>query len=187
MGGGFFFEFIVIVVQSLSHVWSHGLQHTRLPCLLPTPRACSNSCPYSRWCHPNISSSVVSFFSWLQSFPASRSFPMSWLFASGGQSIGASASASVPPMCIQDWFPLGWTGLISLLSKGLSRVFSITTVQKLQFFGIQLSLCSNSLWSLFVCLSLYWDVKLWKWGGHERKTETQTEKSWQRKESDYSV
>ena len=109
-----------------------GLQHARLPCPLPSPRACSNSCPLSQWCHPTISSSVVPF-SCLQSFPASRSFPMSQLFILGGQSIGASAS--VLPMIIQDWFPLGWTGWISLQSKGLSRVFSNTTVQKCQFFG----------------------------------------------------
>ena len=100
----------------------HGLQHTRLPCPSPAPRVYSNSCPSSRGCHPTISSSVVLFSSHLQSFPASGSFPMSQLFASGGQSIGASASASVLPMNIQDRFPLGWTGWISLQSKGLSRV-----------------------------------------------------------------
>ena len=113
----------------------HGLQPTRLPCPSPTPRACSNSCPSSWWCHPIISSSVVPFFSCLQSFPALRSFPVSQFFTSGGQSIGVSVSASVLPMNIQDWFPLGWTGLISLQSKGLSRVFSNTTVQKHRFFG----------------------------------------------------
>jgi len=107
-------------------LWPHGLQQTRPPCLSPTPRACSNSCPSSRWCHPTISSSVVPFSSCLQSFPASGSFPMSQFFASGGQSIGASASASALPMNIQDWFPLGLTGLI-LQSKGLSSVFSSTT------------------------------------------------------------
>ena len=105
----------------------HGLQHARLPCPSPTPKACSNSCPWNRWCHPIISSSVVPFSSYLQSFPASGSFQMSQLFASGGQSIGISASASVPPMNIQDWFPLGWTGWISLQSKGLLRVFSNIT------------------------------------------------------------
>ena len=115
-----------------------------LPIHPPTPRACSNSCPSSWWCHPTISSSVVPFSSHLQSFPASGSFPMSHLFVSCGQSFGVSASASVLPMNIQGWFPLGWTGWISLLSKGLSRVFSNTTVQKLQFFGVQLSLSSNS-------------------------------------------
>ena len=117
----------------------HGLQHTRLPCPSPTPGAYSNSCPLSLWCHPTISSSVVPF-SHPQSFPASGSFLMSQFFESGGQSIGASAPASVLPMSIQDWFPLGWTGWISLQSKGLSRVFSNTTVQKHQFFGAQLSL-----------------------------------------------
>ena len=111
-----------------------GVQHSRLPCPSPTPRACSNSCPSSRWCHPTISSSVVPFASYLQSFPASGSFPMSPFFASGGQSIGASASASVLPMNIQDWFPFRLTGLTSLQSKGFSRVFSNTTVQKHQFF-----------------------------------------------------
>ena len=95
----------------------HGLQHARPPCPSPTPGFCSNSCPSSQWCHPTISSSVVPFSSCLKSFPASGSFPMSWLFASGGQSIGVSASASVLPMNIQDWFPLGRTGLISLRDK----------------------------------------------------------------------
>ena len=118
----------------------HGLQHARLPCPSPTPRACSNSYLSSRWCHLAISSSVVPFSSCLHSFPASRSFPISQFFASGGQSTGASASASVLPMKIQDWFPLGLTGWISLQSKGLSRVFSNTTVQKHQFFGAQLCL-----------------------------------------------
>ena len=115
-------------------------QHARLPCPSSTPRACSNSCPLSQWCHPTISFSVVPFSSHLQSFPASESFQMSQLFISGGQSFGVSASASVLPMNIQDWFPLGWTGWISLQSKGLSRVFSINTVQKDQFVGTQLSL-----------------------------------------------
>ena len=119
-------------------LWPHGLQPTRLPCPLLTPRACSNSCPWSRWYHPTISSSVVPVSCCLQSVPASGSFPMSQFFAWGDQSIGVSASASVLPMNIQDWFPLGWTGLISLQSKGLSRVFS--TVQKHQFFSAQLSL-----------------------------------------------
>ena len=103
---------------------SHGLQHIRLPCPLPSPGACSNSCPLSQWCHPTILSSVISFSSCLQSFPASGSFLINWLFASGGQIIGASASASVLQMNIQGWFPLGWTGLISLQSKRLSRVFA---------------------------------------------------------------
>ena len=118
----------------------HGLQHIRLPCPSPTPRACSNSCPLSRSCHPTISSFVVPFSSRLQSFPASGSFPMSQIFVLGGQSIGASSSAPVLPMNIQGWFP----SLISLQSKGFLRVFSSTTVQKHQFFSAQLSLLSNS-------------------------------------------
>ena len=120
----------------------HGLQHARLPCPSPTPRACSNSCPLSWWCHPTISSSVIPFSSSLQSFPASGSFPISQFFTSSGQSIGASASVSVLPVNIQDWFPLGLTGWIS--SKGLSRVFCNITVQNHQFFGTQLSSQSNS-------------------------------------------
>ena len=129
------------VPQSCPTLRPQGLLHTRLPCPSPTPRACSNSCPSSRWCHPTIPSSVIPF-SRLQSFPASGSFTMSQFFASGGQSIGASAS--VLPMNIQDLFTLGLTGLISLQSKGLSRVFSNTTVQNHQFFGAQLSFLSNS-------------------------------------------
>ena len=117
-----------------------GLQHSRPPCPSPTPRVYSNSCPSSQWCHPAISSSVVPLFSLLQSFPALGSFPMSQFFTSCGQSIGVSASASVLPMNIQGWFPSEWTGWISLQSKGLSRVFSNTTVQKYQIFGAQLSL-----------------------------------------------
>ena len=130
------------VAQSCPTLQPHGLQHARPPCPSPTPRVYSNSCPLSRWCHPTISSSADPFSSCLQSSPASGSFLISQFFASGGQSIGVSAS--VLPMNIQDWFPLGLTGWISLLSKGLSRVFSSTTVQKHQFFGIQLSLWSNS-------------------------------------------
>ena len=130
-----------LVAQSCPTLWPHGLQHARLPCPSPTPGACSNSCPLSQWCHPTNSSSVILFTSCLQSFSASGSFPTSQFFASGGQSIGASASAL--PLNIQDWFPLGLTGFISLQSKGLSRVFSNTTVQKHQFFGAQLSLWSN--------------------------------------------
>ena len=117
----------------------HGLQNTWLPCPSPTPRAYSNSRPLHRWCHPTISSSGIPF-SCLQSFPASGSFQMSQFFTSGGQNIRVSASASVLPMNIQDWFPLGLTGFISLQSKGISRVFSNTTVQKHQFFCAQLSL-----------------------------------------------
>ena len=122
----------------------HGLQHARLPCPSPTSRAYSNSCTSRWWCHSIISSIVVPFSSRLQSFPTLGSFQMSQLFTSGGQSIGISASTSVLPMNIQDWFPLGWTDWISLQSKGLSRVFSNTTVQKHQFFGAQLSLYFNS-------------------------------------------
>ena len=117
----------------------HELQHTRPPCPSPIPRVHSNSYSSSQWCHPAISFSVITF-SCAQSLPASESFPMSQLFAWGGQSTGVSASTSVLPMNIQDWFPLGFTGLISLQSKGLSRVFSNTTVQKQQFVSIQLSL-----------------------------------------------
>ena len=117
----------------------HGLQHAKPPCPSPTP-AYLNPCPLSRWCHATISSSVGPFSSCPQSFSASGSFPMSQLFTSGGQSIGVSASTSVLPMNTQDWFPLGWTGWISLQSKGFSRVFSNTTVQKHQFFSAQLSL-----------------------------------------------
>ena len=121
----------------------HELQHARPPCPSPTPGVHSNSCPSSRWCHPAISFSVVPFSSCPQSLPASESFLMSQLFAWGGQSIGVSASTSVLPKNTQDWFPLGWTGWISLQSKRL-RVFSNTTVQKHQFFGTQLSSQSNS-------------------------------------------
>ena len=121
----------------------HGPQHTRPPCPSPTPRLYTDSCPSSRWCHPTISSSVIPF-SCPQSFQASRSFQMSQFFTSGGQSIGVSASTSVLPMNTQNWSPLGWTGWISLKSKGFSRVFSNTMVQKHQFFGAQLSLESNS-------------------------------------------
>ena len=116
-------------------LWPHGLQHARPHCPSPTPGVYSNSCPLSRWCHSTTSSSVIPFSSRLQSFPASGPFQMSQFFVSDGQSTGASASASVLPMNIQDWFPLGWSGWISLQSKGLSRVFSNTTVQKHQFFN----------------------------------------------------
>ena len=122
----------------------HESQHARPPCPSPTPRIYPNSCPLSQWCHPTISSSVVPFSSCLQSFPAPGSFQMSQPFASGGQSIGVSASTSILPMNTEDWSPLGWSGWISLQSKGLSRVFSKTIVQKHQVFGIQLSLESNS-------------------------------------------
>ena len=133
------------VVQSLGLVLlleTRGLQHAKLPCASPYPGTCSNSCPLSKWYHPTIWSSVVSISSCLQSFPASGSVLMSQLFASGGQSI--RASASVLPVNIEDWFPLGLTDLIFLQSKGLSRVVSKMTVKKHQFFGTQLSLWSNS-------------------------------------------
>ena len=122
----------------------HETQHTRPPCPSPTPRVHSNSCPLNRWCHPAISSSVIPFSSCPQTLTAWGSFPLSQHFSWGGQSIGVSASASVPPKNTQDWSPLGWTGWISLQSKGLSGVFSNTTVQKHQFFGAQLSSQSNS-------------------------------------------
>ena len=125
-------------------LWPHGLQHARPPCPSSTPGACSNSGPSSWWCHLTISSSVVPFSSCLQSFPASGSLPMSQFFASGGQNIGTSASASVLPMNIQDWFLLGLTGWISLQSKGFSRVFCSTRVLKHHFFSVQPSLWSNS-------------------------------------------
>ena len=135
---------VIVVIQLLSHVqlfvttWT--MHHARLPCPSPTPEVYSNSCPLTGWCHPTISSSVVPFSSRLQSFSASRSFPMSWFLTLGCQNIGVSTSASVLPMNIQDSFPLGLTDLISLQSKGLSTVFSSTIVQKHQFFGAQLSL-----------------------------------------------
>ena len=125
-------------------LWPHGLQHARHPCPSPTLGVCSNSCPLHWWRHPTTSSSVIPFSSCHHSFPASESFPMSPFFTSGGQSIGISASVSVLPMNIQDWFPLGSTGSISLQSKGLSTVFSSTTVQKHKFFSVQSSLWSSS-------------------------------------------
>ena len=143
---------LFVVVQSLIHVWlfvTHGLQHAKLPCPSSTPWACSNSCPSGQWCHPPISSSVIPCSSCLQPFPASGYFLMSQLFTSGGQSIGASTS--VLPINIQDLFPLGLIGLISLQSKEFSSVFSNTIVQKHQFFGTQLSSQSNShihIWPL---------------------------------------
>ena len=130
-------------VRSLSHVWLFATPWTaadQAPCPSPTPGVHPNSCPVSRWCHPTISSSVIPLSSCPQSLPASGSFQMSQLFASGGQSIGVSASTSVLPTNTQDWSPLGWTDWISLQSNGLSRVFSNTTVQKHQFFSTQLSL-----------------------------------------------
>ena len=133
-----------------SSLWPHGLQHTKLPCLSPSSGVCSNSSPLTQGCHPTISSSVIPFSSCLQSFPASGSFPMSWLFTSGSQSVGASASSSVFPISIQGWFPLGLTGLISLLSKGLSKVFFSNTVWKHQLFDFQ-----PALWSIsHICTQL---------------------------------
>ena len=133
----YFLHFSSVASNSL---WPHEPQHARPPCPSPTPRVYPNPCPSSRWCHPTTSSSVIPSSSCPQSFPASGSFPMSRFFASGGQSIGVSASTSALPMNTQDWSPLAWTGWISLQSKGLSRVFSNTTVQKHQFFGAQLPL-----------------------------------------------
>ena len=146
-------------------LWSHGLQHAWLPCPSLFLGICSQSCPLIWWCHPTISSSVIPF-SCLQSFPASGSFPMSQFFTSGGQSIGTSASASVLPMNIQGWFPLGLTGLISLLSKGLSRVSSRTTVWRHQFFFIiQLSYFTYMTVIMFKTKkSLLLDITfLWLW------------------------
>ena len=134
-------QFRSIMSNSL---WPHGLQHAKLPCPSPTPGACSSSCPSNQWCHPTISSSVIPLSFCLQSLRGLGSFLMSQFFTSDGQSIGASTSASVLPINPQDWLPLRLTGLISLQSKGLSRVFSNTTVQKHQFFGTQLSLWYNS-------------------------------------------
>ena len=128
------------VPQLCSTLWPDGLQHARPPCPSPTPRAYSNSCPSHQWCHPTIPSSVVPFSSHPQSLPGSGSIPMNQLVASGGPSIGVSASTPVLPRSIQNWFPLGWTGWVSLHSKGLTRVFSSSTVQKHQFFSAQLSL-----------------------------------------------
>ena len=124
-------------------LWTHVLQHARPPCLSPTPRVYPNSCPLNQWCHPTISSSVIPFSSRPQSFPASGSFQMSQLFELGGQRIGVSAATSALPMNTQDWSPLGWTGWISLMSKGLSRVFSNTAVQSI-----------NSLASAFLIVQL---------------------------------
>ena len=135
--------FFMVQLSQSDMTWqSHGLQYAKLPCPSPSPRVCPSSCPLHQWCHPTISPSVTLFSFCLQSFPATRSFPMSQLFASGGQSTGASAP--VLPMSIQGWFPLRLTGLISLLSKGLTRVFSSTTVWKHQCFGTLPSLWSSS-------------------------------------------
>ena len=152
-------------VQFSCSVMSYSLQtyepqHARPPCPSPTPGVHPNPCPLNCWCHPTISSFVITFSSCPQSFPASGSFQMSQLFASGGQSIGVSASKSVPPMNTQDWSPLWWTGWISLQSKGLSRVFSKTIVQKHKFFRAQLSLKLFMKWSMLFFLS---------WSGHFNK------------------
>ena len=143
-------QFSCSVVSDI--LWPHEPQHARPPCPSPTPRVHRNPYPLCRWCHPAISSSVVPFSSCPQSVPASESFQMNQLSSSGGQSIEVSASTSVPTMNTQDWFPLGWTGWISLQSKGLSRVFSNTTVQKHQFFSAQ----------LFYCLTLTSILNYWK-------------------------
>ena len=131
----------IVAAQSLvmyDYLWPHGLQHTRLPCPSLSPRVCSNSWPLSQWCHLTISCSAALFSFCLQSFPASGSFPVNHLFVSGGQSIGTSATALVLPLSIQGWFLLRLTGLISLLSKGVSRIFSSTTSQKHQFLALSL-------------------------------------------------
>ena len=149
-----FYILCVLVNKSFSSVqfsrsvvsdflWPHESQHAGPPCPSPTPRVHPNSCPSSWWCHPAISSSVVPFSSCSQTLPASESFPVTQLFAWGGQSTGVSPSTSVLPMNTQDWSPLEWPGWISLQSKGLSRIFSKTTVQKHQFFGAQRSSQSN--------------------------------------------
>ena len=142
----------------------HEQQHSRLPCPSLSPRVWSDLCPLSQSCHPTILSSVIPFFYCLQPFLVSGSFLMSQLFASGGQRIGASSSTSVLPINIQGWFSLGLIGLISLLSKGLSRVFSSTTIQKHQFFGTQLSLSSKILWVLYKKDKMLWLVMFWKYG-----------------------
>ena len=140
MSVDFLYQSVSSVTQLCLTLQPHELQHARPPCLSPAPGVHPNPCPSSRWCHPTILSSVIPFSSCLQLFPASGSFQMTQFFASGGQSTGVSASASVLPMNTQNWSPLGWTGWISLQSKGLSRVFSNTTVQNHQFFSTQLSL-----------------------------------------------
>ena len=169
----------------------HESQHTRPPCLSPTPGVYSNSCPSSRWCHPAISSSVIPFSSCPQSLPASGSFPVSQLFAWGGQSIGVSASASVLPMNTQDWSPLGWTGWISLQSKGLSRVFSNTTLGAFKFhkpFWLLFYFISCPAWVLAVCgslvltlpvsfppLSLFLELRFWGFNVSELPMEASVE------------
>ena len=141
----------------------HESQHARHPCTSPTPGVYPNSCPSSWWCHPATSSSVIPFSSCPQSLPTSGSFQMSQLFTSGGQSIGASASASVLPVNTQDWSPSGWTGWISLQSKGLSRVFSNTTVQKHQFFGTQLGYSKFVSTYLYYCALYFHSIYVTNW------------------------
>ena len=158
--------FICSVVSDF--LWPCWLQYARLPCHSPSPGVCSNSCPSSRWCHSTISFPVIPFSSCLQSFPASGSFPVSWFFASGGQSVGASASASVLPMNIQDWFPLGWTGLICLHPKRLSRVFlapqfrSINSMAFSFLYGPALT-SMHDYWKnySFDCTDLCWQSHVW--------------------------
>ena len=153
----------LVVSDSL---WPHGLQHTRPPCPLPSPEICSSSCPLHRWCHPAISSSDALFSFCLQSFPASGTSPMSQLLTSDDENTGASGSASVLPTRIQDWFPLNLTGLISLLSKELSGVFSSTTVWRYQFFGVLPSLWSSShncTWPLGKPLPWWYGPMLDEW------------------------
>ena len=154
------FERLLLLFNHLvvsDSLWHHGLQHARLPSPSPSPEVCSSSCPLYWWCHPTISSSVTLFSFCPQSFPASGTFPMSRLFASGDQNTGASVLASAVPMSIQGWFPLRLTALISLLSKALSGVFSSTTVWSYQFFGILPSLPSSS----HTCTWLLEKPKLW--------------------------
>ena len=146
------FQFSCSVVSDSLRL--HALQHARLPCPSPIPGVYSKSCPLSQWCHPTVSSSVIPFSSCLQSFPASRYFPRSQFFTSGCQSIAVSASALVLQINIQDWFPLGWTGWIFLQSKGLSKVFSNTTVQKHEFFTLVDIVVVHTSCSLIICLPL---------------------------------
>ena len=150
----------MVVVQSFHHFWLYGLQQARLPCPSQSPKACSDPYPFSWWCHPTISSSVVPFFSCLLSFPASRSFPMNQLYASRSQRIGASASASVLPMNIQGWFPLGWTGWISLQSN-LVLLLNETNSEE-EWSTCNFRKANNPQFSLFLCtrLTAFWWVHM---------------------------
>ena len=150
-------------------LWPHGLQHTMLPCHSLFPRVCSDSCPLIQWCHPTISSSAALFSFCPQSLPASGYFPMSWLFALGGQSIEASGSASFFPVNIRGWFPLELTSLISLLSKGLSRVFSNILIPRHQFFGTHPSLWSSSHWEDKVFMNIFHFIEVLPWGSFAPK------------------